>query len=84
MLAVEIIALFGLGFFPHFTPGATPAQIQAAQAAASAAAMAQMQHYGYIIYPLGILIAVIFYGLMAGASVFAWRALTEESTPNPL
>jgi hypothetical protein len=48
---------------------------QAHQQAASLAMMQHTQDRWYIVYPLGLLAGLILYGLMAGASGFAYRAL---------
>lgn len=37
----------------------------------------RMQHYWYIVYPLGLLFMLIFCGLFAGASAFSYQSLTE-------
>jgi hypothetical protein len=75
--ALEMMAFVMLGAFPHVTPGASPAQVRAAEQAANALMMANMQHYSYLVVPLAMVAAVLLYGLMAGASTFAYRALTE-------
>ncbi len=83
-LLLEIVAFYALGLFPHFTPGATPAEIQAAQNAASTAAFARMNDYWYLVYPGGAIVSLVLYGLMGGAGSFAYRALTDDVTPSPL
>ncbi len=40
--------------------------------------MVNFQNWWFITYPLGSLATVIFYGLFAGASAFAYRALTAS------
>jgi hypothetical protein len=47
------------------------------------AASARMQHYWYLTYPLGLLFAVVLYGLFAGISAFAYQALANETVPEP-
>jgi hypothetical protein len=84
-LIIEGVALYALGIFPHVPTGATLAEIQALQNAASAAVSARMQHYWYLVYPCGAILALLLYGLAAGAQTFAYRALTEaDSIPSPL
>jgi hypothetical protein len=86
-VAAEITAMAAGGLLPHLPPpGASPDQIQTLQAAQNlrmTAAFEQMRHYWYVTYPVFAVISVLMYGLMAGASVFAYRALTEnEIKPN--
>jgi len=73
-MILEILAFYWLGLFPHFHPGITPAEIQASQGAA----FARMLRYWYIIYPVGVLVTLLLYALMAAAQVFAYRALTQD------
>jgi hypothetical protein len=48
-----------------------------------AAAFEQVRRYWYITYPIFTVAAVLMYGLMAGASVYAYRVLTDgEPRPN--
>jgi hypothetical protein len=43
--------------------------------------MTWSRSHWYIVYPAGLLFASILYGLLAGISVFAYRALAAEPTP---
>ena len=43
-----------------------------------------MSHYWYLTYPVVIVVMVIFYGVNTGAQCFAWRALTESETSDPV
>ena len=80
---LQIAIFFALDFYPHISLGATPAEIQAAQDAAAAAAFARMRDYWYLVYPAGAIVSLLLYCLMAGASVFAYRALTEDAADLP-
>jgi len=86
-IAVEITAMAASGLLPHLpAPGTTPDQLRALQAEQSvrmAAAIAQIRHYWYISYPVFAVAAALLYGLITGASVFAYRVLTgSETTPS--
>ena len=85
-LVPEGVGFYALGLFPHIPTGTTLVEVHALQNAASAAASARMQHYWYLVDPVIAVFALLLYGLMAGAGVFAYRALTEtpDSTSNPL
>jgi hypothetical protein len=82
--AIEIAFMLGFlfqGLPPTARPGASPAELQAAQAAAQAwsAAMTQrMTLYWYITYPFFVVFSLLFYGLLAGAQAFAYRALVPD------
>ena len=38
--------------------------------------MERSRQYWFVAYPVGLAIALILYGMLAGASAFAYRALT--------
>jgi hypothetical protein len=90
LIIVEVAYLYfivGPDLFlpPHLT-GMTPeamAQWQQHQRAASLALMQRTQDRWYIVYPLGLIFSVVIYGLMTGASAFAYRALVPLSSEAP-
>jgi len=82
VLAVMLLALYMLGAFPPIPPGVSNAQIAALQNAASTAIFARMQSYWYLYYPANALLSLVIAGLAAGTQSFAWRALTDDATPN--
>jgi hypothetical protein len=84
VLAAMLLALYLLGAFPAIPRGVSNAQIAALQAAASTAMFARMQSYWYLYYPANAALSLVVAGLAAGAQSFAWRALTDETTSNPL
>ena len=70
---------------PHMqtmTPQALE-QWQEHQRAASLALMQRTQDRWYIFYPAGLVVALILYGLMSGASAFAYRALVPLDAGKP-
>jgi len=73
---IIIEGIFLLGFMWHGLPptaarGATPEQIQAW----SEASTQRMLDYWYLVYPIYLVISVVFYGYICGAQSFAYRAL---------
>jgi hypothetical protein len=40
------------------------------------------QQYWFIVYPVGLAVALAVYGMLTGASAFAYRALTPEAPPS--
>jgi len=79
---VYIYALYGDNFLPpigSMTDADAVAQFQAHQQQAMLAANERLQHYWYITYPGSLLFAVIMYGLFAGLSAFAYKALVEDT-----
>ncbi len=83
LLIVEVVyiwAVYGSDFFPPL--GAEPdvlAQWQAHQRQIALGATERMQQYWYLAYPIALLFGLILYGLIAGASVFAYRALVPAA-----
>jgi lysylphosphatidylglycerol synthetase-like protein (DUF2156 family) len=41
----------------------------------------RLQQYWFIAYPVGFAVALVLYGMLAGASAFAYRALTAGAAP---
>ncbi len=84
-LILECILIFGylLRDMPPFPAApATAEQLAAynmAMQAKQAAMTAQMFEYWYIVFPVGALVMVLFYGLWTGAQAFAYRAVTLEA-----
>ncbi len=85
VLEVGLIFWFlGNSFLPPLH--GTPDQIQAFaqhQQEVSRHMMLQMQSHWYIAYPLSLVVGVILYGLISGASAFAYRALVPPDHPVP-
>lgn len=78
---VFLIYVVKMPLIPPLHPGMTPQEMQAfaeQQQAMNREMMLTMQHYWYIAYPLGVLVTLIFYGLIVGASAHAYRAVTHE------
>lgn len=50
------------------------------QQAAVRHSMERTQQLWFIVYPIGLVFGLLIYGLFAGASAFAYRSLTSEST----
>ncbi len=81
---------FIFGYLLHGIP--FPAHGNAAQAIAfqivinarTVELVSAMSHYWYLTYPVVIVVMVIFYGVNTGAQCFAWRALTESETSDPV
>jgi hypothetical protein len=84
LLIVEfgyLYAMYGGNLIPPLGTPVTPdavAQWQQHQQQAMLAATERTQHYWYISYPLWLLFGLILYGLFAGISAFAYRALIPE------
>lgn len=79
---VYILALYGTDFFPRPGTLGSPegmAQWQQHNRQLSLHGMEVTQRYWFIVYPLGLLFALIVYALFAGLSAFAYRALVPES-----
>jgi len=75
-------AVFGWEVFPQSGMQMNPvaiAQWQQHQRELVLTSTAKMQHYWYVTYPIGLLVALIMYGLLAGISAFAYRALVPAS-----
>jgi hypothetical protein len=73
-----IYATFGWDFLPPAgmqMNAVAIAQWQQHQRELVLISTAKMQHYWYVTYPIGLLVALIIYGLFAGISTFAYRAL---------
>ena len=68
--------MYGSAFFPplHATPDEMAAFVQHQQEI-SRQVMMMSEKFWYIIYPMGLLFGLIFYGLISGAGAFAYRAL---------
>ncbi|MEI9931127.1 MAG: hypothetical protein WDM89_11430 [Rhizomicrobium sp.] len=58
-------------------------QWNAQRSAGMLALMQRMHDYWYIVYPIGLLFSLIMYGLFAGLSAFAYRALVPPDHPVP-
>jgi hypothetical protein len=52
---------------------------RAQEQAIVARSVQRSQQYWYIFYPVGLAVALIFNGLLAGTSAFAYRALMPEA-----
>jgi len=73
---IYVYAIYGRDFLPPMGAGPDAlAQWQQHQQQVAAAAMERTQQYWYIIYPLGLLIGAVLYGLFAAISAFGYRAL---------
>ena len=72
--------MYGSAFFPplHATPDEMAAFVQHQQEV-SRRVMMMSEKFWYILYPVGLLFGLIFYGLIAGVSAFAYRALVPAS-----
>lgn len=90
LLILEGILLFsvwGTSLIPpmHATPDQI-AEFTRHQRDLSRDMMMKTRQFWYVVYPLGLVFGVIFYGLVAGASAFAYRALVpaeDKSTATP-
>jgi hypothetical protein len=74
--------MYGKDIFPPLH--ATPEQMQAFsrhQQEISRQAMETSQRNWYIYYPVGLVVALVVYGMFAGASAFAYRALVPGEGP---
>lgn len=79
--AVYFVMVFGKDFFAGFHPGMTPdeiAQMQQHQMAASREIMERQARYWYISYPITFLVTTIVYGMFAGASAAAYKAVVPS------
>lgn len=74
---------FGPNFFVPPRPGMTPQEVLA-HAQHQQEIVRQMtqrvQTYWYVVYPIGLALALILYGLYAGAVAYAYRAVTHEDS----
>jgi hypothetical protein len=81
--------MFGPGFLSSGLSARSPDAIAAWREQEQAIVMHSMQRsqqYWFIVYPVGLAVALILYGMLAGASAFAYRVLTPEasrSEPEP-
>jgi hypothetical protein len=78
--AIYIYYLYGSNFLPPMGAHVTPDQIAAwsqHQQEMSRLAVQRSTRYWFITYPVGLLVSLIFYGLLSGASAHAYRAVTE-------
>jgi hypothetical protein len=79
--AIETVAMFlVMPAFPNIQPGASPQDIQAAMQAWQAAMLTGMQGHWYVLAPVFALFSLLFYGLLASAQCFAYRALVQSET----
>jgi hypothetical protein len=76
-VVIETGLLAALGIFHVPPPGTPPTLASAIMTARIAAMQALLLHYWYIYLPVFGAMMILFYGLMAGAGSFAWRALTD-------
>jgi len=74
MLGSSLLPPEGLG---AGSPGAVAAW-QEQQRTMMMHSLQRTQDYWYIAYPVGLAVALVFYGLYAGASAFAYRGLTAR------
>jgi hypothetical protein len=81
--------LFGPGFLSGRLSAHSPDAIAAWRAQEQtlvALSVQRTQQYWFIVYPLGLAVALVVYGMLTGASAYAYRALTPEvprSEPEP-
>lgn len=68
---VFLIEFVWQGLPPTAAQGATPEQITAW----SMNSATRMQHYWFVLYPIYLIVSVIFYGYVCGAQAFAYRSL---------
>jgi hypothetical protein len=68
---VFLIEFVWQGLPPTAAQGATPEQITAW----SMNSATRMQHYWFVLYPVYLIVSVIFYGYVCGAQAFAYRSL---------
>jgi len=68
---VFLIEFVWQGLPPTAAQGATPEQITAW----SMNSATRMQHYWFVLYPIYLIVSVIFYGYACGAQAFAYRSL---------
>jgi len=79
---VYIYVLYGDSFFPPLSSFSDPqamAQFQQHQQQVTIAASERLQHYWYFTYSIGLLFVLLIYGLFAGLSAFAYKALAEDT-----
>jgi hypothetical protein len=72
---------FGPKFFMPPHPGMTPQEIMAHaqhQQEIVRQMTQKMQSYWFVVYPVGVAVALILYGLYAGAVAYAYRAVTHQ------
>ncbi|MBV9990935.1 MAG: hypothetical protein JOZ72_06535 [Alphaproteobacteria bacterium] len=78
---VFLVYVVRMPLVPPLHSGVTPQELQAfaeQQQAMNRQMMTDMQRYWYIAYPLSLVVSLIFYGMFAGASAHAYRAVTHE------
>jgi hypothetical protein len=78
--------MVGFHFFPPHMNAMSPQdamQWQQQQMGAVRQIMEKTRSLWYIAFPIGVVVSVILYGLMAGISAFAYRALVPEGTALP-
>jgi len=78
---VLFYAVLGPNFFTPTHPGMTPQEVMAHaqhQQEIIRQMTGKMQSYWFITYPLGLIVALIAYGMYAGAAAYAYRAVTHE------
>jgi hypothetical protein len=78
--AVYIWAMYGTSLLPPMHV-MTPQELQAFtlhQQQANRHAMEMTQRYWFVAYPAGLLVTVLFFGMLAGAAANAYRAVTHE------
>ena len=78
---VLIYEMLGPNFFTPAHPGMTPQDVMAHaqhQQEIVRQMTGKMQSYWFITYPLGLIVALIAYGMYAGAAAYAYRAVTHE------
>jgi hypothetical protein len=88
-IALECAFLFGylfkgLSFPPPHAAAEQTAAFQLAMNARTLEITNAMYHYWYISFPLSIAVMVVLYGMAVGAQCFAYRALTEGETLDPV
>lgn len=78
---VLVYAALGPNFFVPIHTGTTPQEIMAHaqhQQEIVRQMTAKMQTYWFVVYPVGLVVALIVYGMYAGAVAYAYRAVTHE------
>jgi len=85
IMIVQLVVMFG--FLSHGFPPMPPLRATADQIAANRTQMAawnadmikRTYDYWYVVYPVYVVFAGLFYGLVCGAQSFAYRALVPET-----
>ncbi len=88
VVAIELGGMLAIAGFPPLLPhGASPEELLAfrqAQQAWQLGYAVKAQQYWYLFYPVAALFTAVFYGLGCSAQAFAYRALSESKSSDPV